>query len=261
MASNTRTGAPIWIDLSTPDTEGAKKFYSELFGWEFTDTGEDFGHYQMITKDGLPVGGAMSSEMGDGSAPTAWGVYLRSEDNAATVQAVKDNGGQVLFDAMPVGELGSMAIYTDPSGAAIGSWEVKEFAGFETPQTQGTPVWFELMSTDYDAVAPFYERVFGWTLSPMDPDDTSFRYSTFGEGPEASAGLCDAKNFIGDSPSFWRIYLAVDDTDAAVAKITELGGKLLDGPEDSPFGRFATVADPQGAMFQINATAKGDAPA
>lgn len=256
MASNTRTGAPIWIDLSTSDTEGAKKFYGELFGWEFTDTGEDFGHYQMITKDGQSVGGAMDSTVGDDKWPTAWGVYLRSDDNAKTVQAVKDNGGQVLVDAMPVGDLGSMAIYTDPTGAAVGSWEVKEFAGFETPLTTGTPVWFELMSTDYDAAAPFYEKVFGWTLTPMDPDDPSFRYSTFGEGNDAAAGLCDAKNFIGDSPSFWRIYLAVDDTEAAVEKIKELGGKLLDGPADSPFGRFATVADPQGAMFQINAAPK-----
>ena len=256
MASNTRTGAPIWIDLSTSDTEGAKKFYGELFGWQFTDTGEDFGHYQMITKDGQSVGGAMDSTVGDDKWPTAWGVYLRSDDNAKTVQAVKDNGGQVLVDAMPVGDLGSMAIYTDPTGAAVGSWEVKEFAGFETPLTTGTPVWFELMSTDYDAAAPFYEKVFGWTLTPMDPDDPSFRYSTFGEGNDAAAGLCDAKNFIGDSPSFWRIYLAVDDTEAAVEKIKELGGKLLDGPADSPFGRFATVADPQGAMFQINAAPK-----
>ncbi len=30
------------------------------------------------------------------------------------------------------------------------------------------------------------------------------------------------------------------------------GGQVLDGPADSPFGRFATVADPQGAQFQIN---------
>lgn len=257
MASNTRTGAPIWIDLSTPDIEGAKKFYNELFGWEFTDTGEDFGHYQMITQNGQPVGGAMNSQMGDQNAPTAWGVYLRSEDNAATVQAVKDNGGQVLVDTMPVGDLGSMAIYTDPTGAGIGSWEVNQFAGFELPLTKGTPVWFELMSTDYDAAAPFYEKVFGWTLSPMDPDDPSFRYSTFGEGPESVAGLCDAKDFIGGSPSFWRIYLAVDDCDAAAQQIQDLGGKLLDGPSDSPFGRFATVADPQGAMFQINAAPQG----
>ncbi|NNG19918.1 VOC family protein [Naumannella sp. ID2617S] len=253
MATTIRPGAPIWIDLSTSDTEAAKKFYGELFGWEFADTGEEFGHYQIISCNGAPVGGAMSSEMGDGTAPTAWGVYLRTNDSATTVQAVKDNGGQVLVNAMPVGDLGTMAIYLDPSGAAIGSWEVDQFGGFELPLTPGTPRWFELMSTDYDKAAPFYQRVFGWELTPMGgTDGQAFRYDTFGAGDDAVCGICDAAPFLpAGMPSFWRMYLGVVDTDQAVARINELGGRLLDGPEDTPFGRIATVADPQGAMFQI----------
>lgn len=51
--------------------------------------------------------------------------------------------------------------------------------------------------------------------------------------------------------SFWRVYFGVENTDHAVPRIQELGGKLLDGPVDSPFGRIATIADPQGATFQI----------
>lgn len=30
-----------------------------------------------------------------------------------------------------------------------------------------------------------------------------------------------------------------------------MGARVLDGPEDSPFGRLATLADPTGAMFKI----------
>lgn len=52
-------------------------------------------------------------------------------------------------------------------------------------------------------------------------------------------------------PSFWRVYFAVDDTDATVAKIQSLGGALLDGPIDSRFGRVATVTDSLGGAFQI----------
>lgn len=58
------TGSPTWIDLGTHDIDGAAAFYGELFGWDFADQGEDFGHYNMITTNGAPVGGAMSSLMG-----------------------------------------------------------------------------------------------------------------------------------------------------------------------------------------------------
>lgn len=52
-------------------------------------------------------------------------------------------------------------------------------------------------------------------------------------------------------PSYWRLYIGVDNTDESLEKLKELGGTVLDGPEDSPFGRLATVQDPQGASFQI----------
>ena len=47
------------------------------------------------------------------------------------------------------------------------------------------------------------------------------------------------------------MYFGVEDVDAALSTVTRLGGTVLDGPMDSPFGRLATVADPQGASFQI----------
>ena len=50
-------GAPVWIDLGAPDLESAKDFYRELFGWNYTSTGEDYGGYLMVDV-GVPVGGA-----------------------------------------------------------------------------------------------------------------------------------------------------------------------------------------------------------
>jgi predicted enzyme related to lactoylglutathione lyase len=53
------------------------------------------------------------------------------------------------------------------------------------------------------------------------------------------------------TPNHWRVYFAVADADASVAKITELGGSILAGPFDTPVGRIAVVRDPQGAPFSI----------
>ena len=47
MPVNPREGQPIWIDYVCQDFEAAQNFYNQLFGWEFTDMGEEFGHYQI----------------------------------------------------------------------------------------------------------------------------------------------------------------------------------------------------------------------
>ncbi len=49
---STRNGAPTWIDLGTNDLAGAKQFYTDLFGWTYQDTGEEFGHYNIILSEG-----------------------------------------------------------------------------------------------------------------------------------------------------------------------------------------------------------------
>lgn len=47
------------------------------------------------------------------------------------------------------------------------------------------------------------------------------------------------------------MYFNVADTDAAVARATEMGATLLMGPDDTPYGRLATLTDPTGATFKL----------
>lgn len=252
--ASTLKGRPTWIDLFTSDADGAAAFYRALFGWNTVDQGEAFGHYSMIDKDGTFVGGLMGAQPGQPGGPTTWTVYLEVDDIADATARARAAGAQVMVEPMEVPDTGWMAVVIDPSGAAVGLWQATQFPGFELPLTAGTPVWFELMSTDFDAALPFYRDVLGWDISWMGPEggEDGFRYVTNGRDEKAACGLCDAKGMIGDSPSFWRIYFGVENCDAAAAKVTELGGTVTDGPTDSPFGRFATCADPQGATFQIN---------
>lgn len=252
-----RNGSPIWMDLSTHDLKGTQAFYSELFGWNFTSQGDDFGGYNMITKDGANVGGAMSSLMGpDGPTeepqhPTAWTVYLATDDIDAALAKATEQGATVLVPSMPVGPLGFMAILQDPAGAVLGLWQPGEFEGFDLPLTHGTPVWFEGMVPDFELALPFYQDTLDWDVQYMPGEEGStVRYATHGENGANGAGLCDTSAW-GEIPAHWRMYVGVDNTDETLEKLKELGGTVLDGPMDSPFGRLATVADPQGATFQI----------
>lgn len=62
----------------------------------------------------------------------------------------------------------------------------------------------------------------------------------------------DASAYLpGVVPSYWQVYFNVEDTDASIGKAIALGATVLGGPEDSPFGRLATLADPTGAPFKI----------
>jgi len=52
-------------------------------------------------------------------------------------------------------------------------------------------------------------------------------------------------------PPMWGIYIAVADTDKTIAKVGQLGGTTVFGPEDLPPGRLASCVDPAGAMFSV----------
>ena len=83
-------------------------------------------------------------------------------------------------------------------------------------------------------------------------DTPEFRYTTLGEGDGQLAGIMDASAFLPDGvPAHWSIYFGVDDADAALAQIVELGGSIVVTAEDTPYGRLATAADPTGALFKL----------
>ncbi|MEI9851300.1 MAG: VOC family protein [Sphingomonas sp.] len=117
----------------------------------------------------------------------------------------------------------------------------------------GTPIWFELMTSDPDAAGAFYEKAVGWSVggfggAPVGgPDD--YRIFTAPDG-EGVGGLMKAPE--GGPPPGWFFYIGVDDVDAAAAKVAAAGGSVHWPPNDLPgVGRLAMVADPGGAIFYV----------
>jgi uncharacterized protein len=242
-------GAPCWVELSTSDAEKATAFYGALFGW----TGEasaEFGGYINFQREGQPVAGCMAS---DGSAgPTdLWSVYLQTDDAEKTTETATAHGGQVVVPPMPVGDLGTMAFVTDAGGGNIGLWQPGQHRGTAVVAEPGAPAWFELHTRDYDASVAFYRDVFGWDAH-VASDTPEFRYTTLGEGDDEKAGIMDAAAFLPEGvPAHWSVYFAVPDADAALAQVVELGGSIVQPAEDTPYGRLAEAADPNGARFKL----------
>lgn len=239
-------GTPIWIELNTTDIEGARRFYSGLFGWESEEPNEAFGGYVNFSRAGSRIAGGMN--MGGAE----WHVYLATEDAIKTAEVAAANGGQVQQPVMDVGDMGRMAVLSDPGGARTGLWQPGTHPGFVTFGEPGAPSWFELHTTDFRAALAFYRDTFG--LESMIISDTDqFRYAVLSANGEQVAGVADDSGHLAAGASYWRLYLWTEDVDASAAKATELGGKVLRPAEDTPWGRLAEISDPSGVVFSLQA--------
>jgi uncharacterized protein len=242
-------GAPCWIDLYSSDTGKASAFYAQLFGWTAEQPQEEFGGYFTFTKDGKHIGGCMHND-GQAGYPDGWGVHLMTDDIGKIAKAVPEHGGTIEMDPMDVAENGKSAMLKDPGGAMLGAWQPGTQKGFEVTGEVGTPTWFELHTREYGKSVDFYRDVFGWDTH-VAGDTDEFRYTTLGENENALAGIMDDSPYPGNDPPHWAVYFKVEDTDAALEKILELGGTIVRAAEDTPYGRLARAADPTGAEFRI----------
>lgn len=248
-------GVPCWMDLATPDPAGARSFYGELFGWEFTEESTDRPDvaYSMARKDGHTAAGMMllSEEMSSGGMPPAWTTYVNVDDVEATVSKVQPAGGAVLQPPLEVMDAGRMATVADPAGAVLALWEPAGHIGAEVVNEHGALIWNELTTPDPAAVSGFYGSVFGWTSESV-PMEGGGEYILFhlesAEQPVAGATPPPAPAV----RTSWGVYFAVDDAAMIVARAKELGGEIFLGPTTMPgVGTMATLRDPHGAMFSV----------
>ncbi|WP_127784395.1 VOC family protein [Rhodococcus sp. X156] len=243
-------GAPVWIELFSSDLDRADRFYGELLGWSAAHMGPEYGNYVQYSRDGKLAAGGMPND-GSSGGPDAWSVYLSTDDVEGTTASVTAHGGAVLVPPMPVMDLGTMAVYADPGQHPISAWQPGTHPGFGALAEPGFPAWFELHTRGYDQTVQFYRDAFGWDAHTAS-DAEDFRYTTLGEGASQSAGIMDVSRFPDDHHTGWSIYFTTEDTDASVAQGRELGATVIRPPEDTPFGRLATLADPTGIVFKLS---------
>lgn len=114
----------------------------------------------------------------------------------------------------------------------------------------GNPCWYELGTSDLKGAGAFYSKILGWNVA--DSGMEGFDYHLARMGDAMVAGMMSNAGQEGAPPPNWVIYFAVDDCDKTAADIKAAGGQVYKEPADIPnTGRFAVVADPQGAVFGI----------
>jgi predicted enzyme related to lactoylglutathione lyase len=243
-------GTPSWVDLTTPDLDDALRFYGGLFGWEFEDAGEEAGHYHQALVRGKRVAGV--GPVPPGSPPAAyWTTYFSGADVDAHAAAIADAGGRVMRGPMDVLGQGRMLIAADPEGAMFGIWEPQAHTGAQLVNENATLTWNQLATRDLDGAARFFGAVFGHAFETL-PDTPAEAYRVFKVGDHVAGGVIAMPPEVpAEAPPHWLTYFWLDDVDAGAERARELGGDVLREPTDSPYGRSATLRDPQGALFAV----------
>jgi uncharacterized protein len=248
-------GKVIWVDLVTPDLDGAKRFYGALLGWTFRDVPGAPG-YALALLDGEPVAGLFQKALPAGqSKQPAWLTFLAVRDVDAAQQAALQHGGKVLSKAHYYPHRGRQAVLADPDGAVFA---VLAAEGGDPPDYLAAPgewIWSSLLVADPKQETAFYKSLFGYDV-----------YDLASEG----GGEGDAQHYILSSDNYartglnalpadskrrhphWLNFVRVTDATDAARKAVELGGRVLVEPRiDRHGGHLAVLADPSAAPFGV----------
>jgi predicted enzyme related to lactoylglutathione lyase len=238
-------GSFSWTDLSTPDAQASKAFYGGLFGWEFDDDPiPGGGVYVMAT-----LGGRRAAAMFETTERhPAWASYVTVEDVDTTAAGARELGATLIAEPFDVMDAGRMATIQDPTGAVFCIWQPRRSIGAEVVNGPGALTLNQLNTTDPEAAARFYYRLFGWRVEQAPGTDTPYFGIYLGE--RLNGGLMELPPG-GPAPSHWLVYFGFDDLDAAVSQLDGTDAAIIVQPQDVPGGRILVAQDPQGAFFGL----------
>ena len=110
--------------------------------------------------------------------------------------------------------------------------------------------WVEMTTDDPEAARTFYGDLFGWNYEVMKMEQGG-DYAMFQPAAGGPGGGIMGKP-APDLPNAWMPYVAVDDLNASIDRVKELGGTVCMGPMPvKDFGSFAVIADPVGGVIGL----------
>lgn len=254
-----RPGTPCWTELTVDDAQEAKAFYGPLLGWSFERSPAEPALI-LATVDGVAAAGiseiredGLHSPSADFGRPTGWLSYFATGNLTATADAVQANDGQILLPPQAAGTRGRRAVACDPTGAPFGLWQAGDSIGAAHVREAGSFVWDDLRSPNPMVAREFYTAVFGFRSEPLPPEmgaGDSYQTFAFPDQPWPLGGIGPMMGD-ADAAPYWLVYFQVRDIVTALEFAGSSGGRVEGRHFDSPFGRMASLRDPQGSRFWI----------
>ncbi|OMB94369.1 glyoxalase [Mycobacterium sp. NS-7484] len=218
-----------YVSVWAPDIERAARFYGQVLGWAFdpatrqvTNTEQHIG---IFDADG---------------PPTLFCCYAVADLDEAQ-RAITAAGGTV--GEPQVREFGTVLDATDPAGTAFAVFQPA--TAVPRPELNGAGPG-ELSYLTYEvpdsaAFKEFYGQVLSWSFEPGRVDDG---WAVQGSQPMSGMAGGAARS---TAVPMWT----VADIDAAVDRVREAGGTVLQEPSRQPYGLMAECTDDQGSRFYL----------
>jgi hypothetical protein len=241
-------GKFVWADLVTDDVSSVRKFYGQLFGWSYVNAGD----YTIAKNQDRPLCGMFQRQRpAGGSARPRWIGYLSVPNVRKAQRAVTQAGGRILAEAWEVPDRGEQAVLADPEGAVFGILHSSSGDPQDFLPDPGDWIWVQLLSRDARQAGAFYQSVAGYeiveNLDSVRPDD--FVLTSDGYARAAVLTLPDDKREVQPN---WLPFVRVTSVSDSLAKVKDLGGRVLISPHPKLLGgRLAVIADPTGAAIGI----------
>lgn len=253
-ATSTLLGRPVWYELMTTDPAAAETFYKSVIGWTAAPFPSSPNPYTLFKRTGdVQVAGLMPRPQ-EMHMPPFWAMYVAVPKLEDAVAHIKRLGGSELSEVIDVPTIGRLQMLKDPQGAAF--YIIQPAPREERPENPpeiGEASWHELMTTDAAAALTFYSEVFGWQPGDAMDMGPQGKYYIFNRPVGMIGGMMNKPPELSAVPPYWGIYFRVGNLDAAIARVTAAGGRILNGPMDVPGGdRIVNAMDPQGAAFSLH---------
>lgn len=125
MKNKLKIGSIGWVDLTVPNAEKVKDFYSNVIGWKPENVSMgDYNDFNMTSPDtGEPNAGICHKKGVNESLPSVWMLYFIVDDINNSLRQVEISGGKVLVNPKTMGGQGTFAVIEDPSGAVCALFE------------------------------------------------------------------------------------------------------------------------------------------
>lgn len=250
------TGKIVWHDLLTNTPAESRKFYGELFGWEFEKPGIDLGFgdessYMLIRHNGNLIGGMIDTNaLRKQNNISQWVTMISVDDIESAAATIEESGGKVLTAPTKLKSRGTLAIVEDPAGALFALIQTSNGDPADHEPVENVFFWDELWTSDVEQASNFYHHVVGYKREDHPIEDTDRSYHVLKKGDKPRAGIM-SNPFEGERP-VWVNYIRVEDPAAITAQVESLGGQILveSQPRDIG-GTVAFIAGPSGAGIAL----------
>jgi hypothetical protein len=118
-------GTIAWVDLTVPEAEQIRDFYSAVAGWTFSPVRMgDYDDFNMHPAGGgPPVAGVCHARGPNVGLPPQWLIYVTVENLEAATAQCRDLNGTIVVEPTDMGAMGRYAVIRDPAGAVAALFE------------------------------------------------------------------------------------------------------------------------------------------